>query len=88
MLQNKLGYEIKYFLNEWGFDWGDGQTDISFCPFCGTELSNHKEGILKDIEIALKGELNNVMSDSRPLDWKSLEQRHKDIINYLRENLK
>jgi hypothetical protein len=47
-----------------------------------------KEAIMKDIELALKGQLNNIMSDSRPLDWKSLEQRHKDIMNYLMENLK
>ena len=47
-----------------------------------------KENIIKDIELALKGQLNDVMGDSRPLDWKSLEQRHKDIISYLKENLK
>ena len=47
-----------------------------------------KEDIIKDIELSLKNQLNNVMADSRPLDWKNLEQRHKDIINYLKKNLK
>jgi hypothetical protein len=48
----------------------------------------NKEQIIQYIGIVLKGELNDVMGDPRPLDWKKVEQRHKYIMNYLIENLK
>ena len=40
------------------------------------------------IKSALQGELNDVMGDPRPLDWKKVEQRNKEIMDYLIENLK
>lgn len=48
----------------------------------------NKQEILKWIEIALKGELNNIMMDGRSLDRKKVEQRHDEIMNYLKENMK
>lgn len=64
---------------------------IGRCLECWQELDKpeefQKENIIKDIELALKHQLNSIMSDSRPLDWKSVEQRHNDILNYLKENL-
>lgn len=47
-----------------------------------------KENIIKDIELALKHQLNGIMSDSRPLDWETVSRRHESIINYLKENLR
>ena len=47
-----------------------------------------RDEIIQCIGVALKHELNSVMSSPLPLDWKAVEKRNKKIMDYIKENLK